>query len=572
MTQQQIDAGKQIRNGTITSAQISGTAGITDGQLATSYSKADGTRAFTGEVTGVTPTSTSSLATKGYVDTIAQGLDTKPSSRAMTNTETLTIAAGTVTQITGTTVDGVTIAVNDYILIPNAPVSTGAAGGTTFSSQPGNGLYKASAVAANITVGRAPEQSGTENPAGDFTFVEAGSVAGSGYTVTTPSAGSGFAYGTNNIAWTQFSGAGEITVDTSLTKSGNQLGRAALTGDVTASAGSNATTIAAAAVTLAKMANLAANSVIANTTGAPAVPAALGLTAAATASTAVVRDGSANTRVNNLIENFQTVVSAAATTTLAVGSAKVTQITGATTQIVKLPDATTLVIGQQFMVINRSSGNVTVNDNSSTLVQTMVGGAFLVATVTSVGTAAGTWDAAYTSAGGSGSVTTVSVVNANGFNGSVANASTTPAITITTTVTGVLKGNGTAISAATAGTDYYAPGSTDVAIADGGTGTSSLPSGLLKGAGTGAITAAVASTDYLAPASRVTRETPSGTVNGANTVFSLANTPIVGTEEVYLNGLQQEPGAGNDYTISGLTITYLTAPVSGDKIRVSYFK
>lgn len=50
---------------------------------------------------------------------------------------------------------------------------------------------------------------------------------------------------------------------------------------------------------------------------------------------------------------------------------------------------------------------------------------------------------------GSGSVTTVSVVTANGFAGTVATATTTPAITITTTITGILQGNGTAISAAT---------------------------------------------------------------------------------------------------------------------------
>lgn len=59
--------------------------------------------------------------------------------------------------------------------------------------------------------------------------------------------------------------------------------------------------------------------------------------------------------------------------------------------------------------------------------------------------------------GGSGTVTSVSVVSANGFQGSVANATTTPAITVSTNVTGILKGNGTAMSAATAGTDYQAP-------------------------------------------------------------------------------------------------------------------
>lgn len=50
-----------------------------------------------------------------------------------------------------------------------------------------------------------------------------------------------------------------------------------------------------------------------------------------------------------------------------------------------------------------------------------------------------------------GTVTSASVVSANGFAGTVANASTTPAITLTTTVTGLLSGNGTAISAASAG-------------------------------------------------------------------------------------------------------------------------
>ena len=67
----------------------------------------------------------------------------------------------------------------------------------------------------------------------------------------------------------------------------------------------------------------------------------------------------------------------------------------------------------------------------------------------------GTWAAPAT--GGTGTVTSVSVVSANGFAGTVATATTTPAITLTTSITGILKGNGTAISAATSGTDYQAP-------------------------------------------------------------------------------------------------------------------
>jgi hypothetical protein len=64
-----------------------------------------------------------------------------------------------------------------------------------------------------------------------------------------------------------------------------------------------------------------------------------------------------------------------------------------------------------------------------------------------------------------GTVTTASVVSANGFAGSVAAATTAPAITISTSITGVLKGNGTAISAATAGTDYLTPGATQTVTA-----------------------------------------------------------------------------------------------------------
>jgi len=70
----------------------------------------------------------------------------------------------------------------------------------------------------------------------------------------------------------------------------------------------------------------------------------------------------------------------------------------------------------------------------------------------------------------------------------------------------------------------------------------------------------------------VDKETPTGLINSSNTTFTLANTPIAGSEHVYLNGILQESGAGNDYTISGATITYLTAPVTGSKLIVSYRK
>jgi len=70
----------------------------------------------------------------------------------------------------------------------------------------------------------------------------------------------------------------------------------------------------------------------------------------------------------------------------------------------------------------------------------------------------------------------------------------------------------------------------------------------------------------------VAKETPSGLINGVNVTYTLANTPVSGTEHVYLNGVLQDEGGSDDYTISGATITYNTAPETGDKLVVSYTK
>lgn len=65
-------------------------------------------------------------------------------------------------------------------------------------------------------------------------------------------------------------------------------------------------------------------------------------------------------------------------------------------------------------------------------------------------------------------------------------------------------------------------------------------------------------------------ETPAGTVNGSNVAFTLANAPASGSLQLYLNGLRQRPGAGNDYTLSGSTITCNAAPLAGDTLAADY--
>jgi hypothetical protein len=78
--------------------------------------------------------------------------------------------------------------------------------------------------------------------------------------------------------------------------------------------------------------------------------------------------------------------------------------------------------------------------------------------------------------GGTGTVTSTSVVSANGLAGTVATPTTTPAITLSTTVTGMVKGNGTALSVATAGTDYMTPGNVSAAYQPLDTGLTALSS------------------------------------------------------------------------------------------------
>ncbi len=68
----------------------------------------------------------------------------------------------------------------------------------------------------------------------------------------------------------------------------------------------------------------------------------------------------------------------------------------------------------------------------------------------------------------------------------------------------------------------------------------------------------------------VDHETPSGSINGSNTAFSFAHTPVSGSEICKLNGLAQRSGAGNDYTISSASIAYLFAPATGDTLDCSY--
>jgi len=200
-----------------------------------------------------------------------------------------------------------------------------------------------------------------------------------------------------------------------------------------------------------------------------------------------------------------------------------------------------------------------------------------------------------------GTVSSVSVVSANGFAGTVATSTTTPAITLTTTITGILKGNGSAISAAVSGTDY-APATTGTAILYGngsggfnsvtiGTGVS-FTGGTLSATGSGGTVTAVSvvsangfagtSSGGTTPALTLTT-TITGIVKGNGTSLSAA---VSGTDYVApsayasANGLTMATarllgrttaatGAAEEITVgSGLTLSAgtLTATGSGGTV------
>jgi hypothetical protein len=145
--------------------------------------------------------------------------------------------------------------------------------------------------------------------------------------------------------------------------------------------------------------------------------------------------------------------------------------TGGATPVIAMPAATTSVSGYltstDWNTFNgkgsvSSVAALTLGTTGTDLSSTVANGTTTPVITLNVPTASASnrgvlSSADWTTFNNKGTVTSASVVSANGFAGTVATATTTPAITLTTSITGVVKGNGTAISAATAGTDYVEP-------------------------------------------------------------------------------------------------------------------
>lgn len=120
------------------------------------------------------------------------------------------------------------------------------------------------------------------------------------------------------------------------------------------------------------------------------------VTTAPTATAFAGWDANSNLSADNFIAGYATTATAAGTTTLTVSSVSQQYFTGATTQTVVLPVTSTLVLGQQYIIVNNSTGNVTVQSSGANNIQVMTSNTRLTVTcILTSGTTAASWDSEY---------------------------------------------------------------------------------------------------------------------------------------------------------------------------------
>jgi hypothetical protein len=178
---------------------VNGVTSAIQTQLDDKLSKTGGT--MTGAITlSGAPTESLHAATKAYVDSAVEGLHVHPSVKAAT-TENVNLNS----QVeAGDTLDGVTLAHNDRILVKNQNTA----------SQ--NGIYIVQPSGAPTRA--ADFDTASEVDSGDFVFVDQGTTqANSGFVqINTPAT-----IGTDAIEFVQFSGAGTFLAGSALTLTGN---------------------------------------------------------------------------------------------------------------------------------------------------------------------------------------------------------------------------------------------------------------------------------------------------------------------------------------------------------------
>jgi hypothetical protein len=107
----------------------------------------------------------------------------------------------------------------------------------------------------------------------------------------------------------------------------------------------------------------------------------------------VTIDDNNNVTANNFLSGFLNTAASATQITLTLASVPSYVITGSGGQVIQLPNATTLANGATYKFNNnQSSGAITVNNNSGSLIVSVPSGGYVQLTLLSNAIAAGSWD------------------------------------------------------------------------------------------------------------------------------------------------------------------------------------
>jgi hypothetical protein len=273
----------------------------------------------------------------------------------------------------------------------------------------------------------------------------------------------------------------------------------------------------------------------------------------------VLRDTNVNIQFNNSLPGFTATTSAGTTATLTAASTYYQRLTGTLDQTYQLPSATTLVAGAAFVFNNDSTGNLTVTDASSGLVDLIPGGGIDVVTLLANSSTAGTWSKhAFLPASVNWGTTTAN------FGGTTISNATWNGTTIATGY------GGTGLTTFTANAAVYATSNTSLTtgtlpVVAGGTGLTTLAAGRIPyGNGANALASSAnltflnntVSSVYFNATADVTANVAYGAFNNGNLGYS--DTGIFGafvtSSNSYGQWILQNTNSGNaasaDYVVS----------------------
>jgi len=342
--------------------------------------------------------------------------------RATSASNASTTGTGNVVLATSPTLTGIPLAPTAALNTNTTQLATTAFVLQQVSASGGGTVTNVSVASANGFAGTVTNP--TSTPAITLSTSITGLLKGNGTAISAATSGTDYAPATSGTSILYGNGSGgfsNVTIGSGLTFStgtlsasgGGTVTSVGWTGGIVSVANPTTTpafTIAgtsggipyfSSGTTWASSAALAANAIVigggagtapATTTTGTGVLTALGNTTNA-ASGIVVKDANSNITTNSIFEGYSSVVAAGTTITLTASSVPNYVVTGSGGQTFQLPDATTLPNGTNFTFNNnQSSGAITVNNNSATLIVSVPSGSFVDVSLISNATAAGSWD------------------------------------------------------------------------------------------------------------------------------------------------------------------------------------